>query len=298
MFPSPISSHMVLFMVRYGEIALKSPRVRSYFERTLAQNILSRFSDAGRECRIESERGRIFLWSEDGEFTRGVLSRTFGIVSFSNVVETTAEREDIYETSIALSKPFFKQNIRFCVRVRRNGEHEYTSMELARDTGSAVFIANEHLSPVVDLTHPELEIFIDVRQNRSYIYTGSQKGPGGMPYGTQGRILGIANRSRDIAACWLIMKRGCRVVLMTDNPELAAPLLKWVPDLKIVEKTDDLTNAAARFRVNGICLGWDIEDFDRELAAVHDVKLPMFHPLIGMGKDEVERLSAMIDDGT
>jgi thiamine biosynthesis protein ThiI len=292
---SCISSHMALFLIRYGEIALKSPRVRSRFERVLGSNITSRFVKSGRECRMEMERGRIFLWADDMEYAEWVLSRTFGIVSFSQVIETTSEKEDIYSHAIELSKPFFKQGIRFCIRTRRSGDHKYTSMELARDTGSAVFLAYQHLNPKVDLTHPELEIFVDVRHNKSYIYTGSTPGPGGMPLGTQGRVLGVVKEKRDIAACWLIMKRGSRVIVATSDESLAEPLASWDPELKVLGLDGaDLSYLARSRRADGLCLGWGIEEFDRHGAEMVEMGIPAFYPIIGMAKGEIGELLANI----
>jgi thiamine biosynthesis protein ThiI len=294
---SCISSHMALFLIRYGEIALKSPRVRSRFERVLGGNITSRFVKSGRECRMVMERGRIFLWADDLKYAEWVLSRTFGIVSFSQVIEATSEKEDIYSNAIEISKPFFKQGIRFCIRARRSGDHKYSSMELARDTGSAVFLAYQHLAPKVDLTYPELEIFVDVRHNKSYIYTGSTPGPGGMPLGTQGRVLGIVKEPNDIAACWLIMKRGCRVIVATNNAAIAEPLASWDPELKVLDLGgSDLSYLARSRRADGLCLGWNVEEFDRHGAEMVELGMPAFYPLIGMAKDEigelVERISA------
>jgi thiamine biosynthesis protein ThiI len=286
---------MALFLIRYGEIALKSPRVRSRFEKTLGSNIASRFVKSGRECRIEMERGRIFLWSDDEEYSKWVLARTFGIVSFSQVIETTSEKEDIYSHAIELSKPFFKHGIRFCIRARRSGEHKYTSMELARETGSAVFLAYQHLAPKVDLTTPELEIFVDVRQNKSYIYTGSTPGPGGMPLGTQGRVIGIVKEKKDIAACWLIMKRGCRIIATTSDATLVEPLISWDPELRVIGLEDeDLSSIARRRRADGLCLGWGIEEFDRHGAEMVELDIPTFYPIISMAKDEIEEMLANI----
>jgi len=287
---------MALYMVRYGEIALKSPRIRNRFERSLGGSITSRFARDGRECRLDLERGRIFLWADDEGYAEWVLSRTFGVVSFSKVEETTSKKEDIFSLAVDISRPFFRKGTRFCIRARRNGQHEYTSMELARDTGSAVFLANENLGPKVDLTHPELEIFVDVRQNRAYVYTGSKPGPGGMPPGTQGRILGIVEKKRDIAACWFLMKRGCTVIIVTDTPELAKPLEAWDPNLRMHESRegDTLGEIARKRRAEGLCVGWGPEDFDRRFGEIAELDIPVFYPLMGLDPVEIEKMLAMI----
>jgi len=290
-----ISSHMALFMVRYGEIALKSPGVRKRFERVLGQNIASRFEKSGKECRIQVERGRIFLWSDDADFAALAISRTFGVVSYSQVTETSSAREDIFRVAIEVSKQHFRKGTRFRVTARRSGQHDYTSMELARDTGSAVFLANEALRPKVDLTHPELEIFVEVRQNRSYIYIGSEPGPGGMPLGTQGRMLGLVKKPRDIAACWLMMKRGCRVIVVADDAAFAQGLTAWDQNLKVlVGEYSDIPKLARNRRADGLCLGWGTDEFDSHGAEMVEMGMPMFYPLIGMGREEIDGLIARI----
>jgi thiamine biosynthesis protein ThiI len=287
---------MALFMIRYGEIALKSRRVRSRFERALGENIAARFVRSGVECRIEYDRGRIFLWSDDIAMAEVALSRTFGIVSFSQVIETTSSRDDIFRTAAEVSKPLFRQGMRFCIRARRAGQHDYTSMELARDAGSAVFLANEQMGPKVDLTRPELEIFIEVRHNHAYVYTGSTPGTGGMPLGTQGRVLGLVSEERDIAACWLMMKRGCRVIVATDNPDQAGPLGAWDQDLKVhaLAGGESLGDVARKRRADGLCVGWGIDGFDRYSGEIAGLEMPVFYPLIGMTNEEIDGLLDMI----
>ena len=255
---------------------------------------MSRFLKASKECRIESERGRIFLWADDEPFANQVLSRTFGIVSFSISKETISDMESIFKLAIDIAEPFFKEGTSFAVRARRNGQHPYTSMELGKETGSAIFLAFEHLNPKVNLTNPELEVFVEVRQNRAFVYTEKILGPGGMPLGTQGRVLGIVEKPKDIAACWPIMKRGCRVIVVTASPELAQPLKAWDPDLKIVLPGDLQTLANAQ-RTEGITLGWSTDTYDAHQEELAALDLPVFFPLIGMADADIEKSLAKIN---
>ncbi|MCK5024354.1 MAG: hypothetical protein KAR56_01925 [Thermoplasmata archaeon] len=284
---------MALYLIRYGELGLKSQKVRSRFENVLRNNITSKFIKASKECRIEYDRGRIFLWADDEIFTEKSLVKIFGIVSFSKVEETTSDQEAIFQLAINIARPFFKENMSFCIRARRNGQHPYTSMELARDTGSAVFLAYEHLHPKVNLTNPDFEIFIEVRQNRSFVFTEKISGPGGMPLGTQGRTLGIVEKQQDIAACWPIMKRGCRVIVAVSDPGIAEPLRTWDPDLKIVGP-GDLQQLANAHRTDGISLGWNIASYDARQEELAGLDLPVFFPLIGMADTDIEKLIARI----
>jgi len=293
-----IQRAMALYLIRYGELGLKSPGVRRIFERALRRNITSRYADARIECRIESDWGRIFLWSDDVVFTETLLSRTFGIVSFSRAEETDSSPESICNMAVGVAAPLFKEGMGFAVRARRKGQHPYTSMELARDTGSAIWLANEDKNPRVDLTNPELEIFVEVRQNRAFVYTEKVQGPRGMPLGTQGRVIGIVEKPLDIVACWLMMKRGCRVIAATSNPELVEPLRSWAPELKIMQLKPDLERLAKSQHAKGIVLGWDIAQYDAKHGEVDGLGVPVFYPLIGMAGADIEGLNVSISSAT
>ncbi len=292
----PISFYMALFIIRYGEIGLKSKAVRRRFESALKRNITSRFIERKRECRIELEWGRIFLWSDDVRTTEEILKKIFGIVSFSQAVECSADKEDICKLAIDISKPLFKEGMSFCIKARRTGEHEYTSMDLGRDVGSAVYLANEELNPSVDLKNPDLTIFVEVRQKRAFVFSEIIPGPGGMPLGTQGRVLGLASEEKDLAACWLMMKRGCRVILATENEELAAILEPWDHKLRIVKPIElsEMENLASELGAEGIALGWDLKRFETESDRITGLSIPLFYPLIGMSSSNIEDLLKVI----
>ncbi len=296
MFHFTFSSYMALFIIRYGEIGLKSKSVRRRFEASLRGNITTRFVKLGKECRISSDRGRIYLWSDDVQCVKNVLRRTFGIVSFSQVEECTSEKEDIFRLAIEVASPLFKKDMSFRIKARRTGQHVYTSVELARDAGSAVYLANEHLNPRVDLRNPELTIYIEVRQNRAFVFSGIISGPGGMPVGTQGKVLGLISNERDVAASWLMMKRGCRVFLSAENEEIASVLEPWDPKFKIVELVDisGAESMARHLKAEGIALGWNVQEFDNDHDRMSGMTLPVFYPLIGMEPTQVDELLSFI----
>ena len=72
-----------VIIVRYGEIGVKSPKIRARFERRLVKNIKDTF-----KCKVDRNQGRIYVRPED--FDEGIekLNRVFGIVSYSPAVST------------------------------------------------------------------------------------------------------------------------------------------------------------------------------------------------------------------
>jgi thiamine biosynthesis protein ThiI len=64
----------------------------------------------------------------------------------------------------------------------------------------------------VDLSHPQYEVFIEVRDFGALLYDAAIPAPGGLPWGTQGKALSLLSSGIDSpVAAWLMMKRGCEM---------------------------------------------------------------------------------------
>ncbi|MBQ2636338.1 MAG: tRNA 4-thiouridine(8) synthase ThiI [Methanobrevibacter sp.] len=204
-----------LIIARYGEIGLKSPKIRSRFEKKLVKNIKAAF-----ECEVERNQGRIYIKPEDFNEGIGKLNRVFGVVSYSPATSTKTTYEDIDETLAKYTQELIDdgildENTKFAIKCRRVGTHEFTSQEMAAHCGGVV--RSVILSPV-DLTNPDLTIFVEIRDDDTYIFHEKIKGPGGLPLGTQGKVIVLLSSGIDSpVAAYLMMKRGCEVVALHCN---------------------------------------------------------------------------------
>jgi thiamine biosynthesis protein ThiI len=214
-----------LIMVRYGEIGLKSPRVRSRFERKLSSNIKASFN-----CEIDINQGRIFIFPEKFDEALTKLHKIFGIVSFSPAVSTHSNFGDIEKTikeyiDKISHEELINSETSFAIRCRRFGDHDFSSQEAAAFAGNIVF---HKLNSPVDLTDPEFEIFLEIRNNETYIFHEKIKGIGGLPLGTQGRLVSLISSGIDSpVATYLMMKRGCEIIaLYFDNIPFTKPKSK------------------------------------------------------------------------
>ncbi len=204
-----------LIIVRYGEIGIKSPVVRKRFEKRLLSNIKSVL-----DCQSTLEQGRIFLQVEDVNKARDVLTKTFGVVSFSPAVVTDTDCEAIKENLTSYTRKLveegeFRGEDSFAIRCRRVGQHPFTSQEIAAYAGSVVYKVTQSR---VDLTYPDFEIFLEVRGEKTYIFHQKIPGPGGLPIGTQGRLVALLSTGIDSpVACYLMMKRGCSITALHFN---------------------------------------------------------------------------------
>ena len=82
-------------------------------------------------------------------------------------VMATSEEKDIY-SKIGLLIKRIKETNSFAIKVTRRGDHNYTSTSLARNVAGAVFDNWPNIK--VDLKKPQLEVIIQIINNRSLIY--------------------------------------------------------------------------------------------------------------------------------
>ena len=283
---------MGLLLVRYAELGLKSHSVRRRFERTLVDNILSALVHRQLEAFVTSEQGRIFVETERTSEAVLAVSRVFGVASLSEALRCGADMEAMKRTAAEYSRPLLRSGQSFAVRARRAGTHQFTSTDVGREVGSAIWLANEDKKLKVDLSHPEVEIYVEVREKVAYIFTQYVPGPGGLPLGTQGRVLAVLDKDRDALATWLIMKRGCRAIGVGDRESGAAKLLReWDPDMKFVE-LEDIVSLARQHRALAVVYGYTLDQFEKIKTV--SIPVPAFYPLVGMSEKEIEeRLQAI-----
>jgi thiamine biosynthesis protein ThiI len=201
-----ISQNVVL--VRYGEIALKDRWTRQSWERILAANIAFDLKRAGLEYRITRSEGRIFIHTPDPRAAQ-IAARVFGVVSASPA-QIVAPDLDLISKAVAEVASLFQPSS-FAIRPRRSGG-TISSEEIGRVVGDAVRLST---GSAVDLDHPDLEIFIEARGDAAYIFTDILKGPGGLPLGSQQKMLTLISGGIDSpVAAWMMMKRGCPALLL------------------------------------------------------------------------------------
>ena len=200
-------------MVRYGEIGIKSEQIRSKYERLLVGNIEAMLTENGISFEeITRERGRIYVKSADAR-APGAIARVFGVVSVSPVAVGGPTLDEACGLAARLGRELIGQGQSFGIRARRVGPHPFTSREIGQACGDAVFEAVRERGPRVDLTGPDHEIFVEIRESNSYVFSRVVKGVGGMPLGSQGRMVALVSGGIDSpAAAWLMMRRGCEII--------------------------------------------------------------------------------------
>jgi thiamine biosynthesis protein ThiI len=211
-------------LLRFGEIGIKSSQTR----RRMKNLLISHVESALRENEVPFEKihsvyGRIYIETKKTIKAAEVAANVFGIVSTSPVVETSAEMDEILDAGEQLARADFKKGLSFAVGARRIGEHPFSSQDVRERLGERILEGIPELKLKVNLSDPEQSIYVEVRENKVHIFTQTIKGVGGMPTGSQGKVICTISTGLDSPiAAYKVMKRGCiPVFLHLDNTPYA-----------------------------------------------------------------------------
>ncbi len=277
---------MSVLLVRYSEIGLKSAPVRRRFENQLKDNMLSMLMEDGVEALVTKNGARYYVEATDPDAAVASLRRVFGVGSISVAEECDSSRmEDICSKAAEYSRSRISAGQSFAVKARREGSQGYTSMDVGREAGSAIFIANEDRGVRVDLTDPDVVFYVEVRENRAFVFGEYIRCHAGLPVGSQGKVIAEVGDERGMVAAWLMMKRGCRVIAHGDA-DLIALLRRYDPLLKVGDGNPQAL---------GYVLGTSLDGLDAVDVSSYDV--PVYFPTIGMSDDKVSELAGVIRAG-
>ncbi len=194
--------HLVLVRLG-GELFIKSKRTRASFVRQLIENLEDALSGLSGEASVERGWDRLFVHSDDAN-VYATVARVFGLSSLSPVEAVTpASLDDILAAGEA-----FIDRVRgktFAIRARRAGEHDFSSQDVQVQLGDLLLDA----SAGVELDAPEVEVFVEVRNERAYLFSEKLEAVRGLPLGVEGRAVTLLSGGFDSAvAAWLMLKRG------------------------------------------------------------------------------------------
>ncbi len=297
---------MTKVLVRYGELGLKSERVMRRFLKRLIDDMSDELTRAGIDHLIESERGRIFVDCNDPDAAIEVLRHVSGVFSMSKVDECPSE----YEGLMACLRDYGSERIRpgmtYGLKVKRMGSQPYTSRDIAVNGGGAVISHLKEGEVRVDLDHPDILIEVEIRENKAYIFTQRIRGAGGMPSGTQGRVVLYLPRDptpeiikRAVLSFWMLSRRGCTVIpaiASGTEGEWAGALRAFRIDIgRISFDPDDPVASLERIcsanHAAGIAYPFDAGSSPPD-PSIHPRSEPIaeFYPTAGLNRSELEAM--------
>jgi len=321
-----------MYLIRYSEIALKSPPVRRRWEDVLISNIQK--SQPG--CKVRKGRGRIWL---DGDVQPERLKKVFGIVSFSDCYHCYLQ--DLGSFILTYCDTIGLENAKsFALRLRRVGDHAFTSQEKTIELADMILEKFRHLK--VDLDNPEATVYVEIRDNDCYLYRNIIKGSGGLPLGVEGKLVALFSGGIDSpVATWMMMKRGCKIIpIYVDLESFSGEgalkramavidiLKRYQPDLELRVVKDDFLKKAKQIMkkesrekytclickrrmyrlaesiakevgAKGVVTGESLgqvasQTLDNLLVLDNASSIPIYRPLIGFDKIEIEKIAREI----
>ncbi|MBO5645320.1 MAG: tRNA 4-thiouridine(8) synthase ThiI [Lentisphaeria bacterium] len=241
---------------RYHEIATKGNN-RNMFERCLCDNIRHLLKDMKEDIQVRRVRGRVWIEKCDKsvfdadmlERIKSALSRAFGLESFSPAILLPADMDVIRDTVRSFAKGIFdgySKGVKFRIRARRsNKRFPLTSKDIeidlvslvAQEVGSDLFI--------IDLDNADITLGIEVRDEFSLIYFDTFEAPGGLPVGSNPRVLTLLSGGIDSpVAAYMIMKRGSATDYVTFHSSPYTPQ-------ETVDKVEALAALLNTYQVKG-----------------------------------------------
>ncbi|WP_126664801.1 tRNA sulfurtransferase [Haloterrigena salifodinae] len=211
---SPPGADTVL--VRHGDLNTKSNTVKRYMVDVLCENLEALLEDRSIPGDVERKWNRPLIHTtEDAvEAATDAATDAFGVVSASPALTVSTEKERILEALTEAARECYDGGA-FAVDARRaNKDVPYSSEDLAREGGDAVWAAVEdEFEPEVDLDDPDVTFGVEVRDKCTYVYLEKRSGPGGLPLGSQEPAVALVSGGIDSpVAAYEIMKRGSPIV--------------------------------------------------------------------------------------
>ncbi|MGP3668170.1 MAG: THUMP domain-containing protein [Candidatus Bathyarchaeota archaeon] len=225
-------------LVSYSEILLKSSIVRRNLEKILINHVKNKLKMSGLSFgKVTKEGGRIFVEDAKAEDACKVLAKIFGVDFTAPVFKTSVNIKDIVGLALSVASNVLSFNESFAVKARRVGEHPYTSKDIEKLVGAEILEKlGKEKNVKVDLEKSDKTFFIEVRGDFSYIYWKIFKGYGGLPVGSQGKLVTFLGKNPHHAlAIWLMMKRGVSPipVYLNTNEE---NLCKEIPFINVLRE--------------------------------------------------------------
>ena len=235
--------HQRICLVHYHEIGLKG-RNRSNFEKRLVKNIEALIGQHP-VVTIHRISGRLCVFLKEGTTFDEALSVAAAMRDVPGVARVSCgykcERDIEVMGQVAVSALAEAGEFEtFKVHGRRNHtDFPIDSMEINQVVGAVLCQAFPEKK--VKMKEPDVTVTVEVVQNASYIYARSERGVGGLPVGSSGKVVCLLSSGIDSpVALWKMARRGatCVGVHFSGRPQTSDASEYLVDDIaQVLEKT-------------------------------------------------------------
>lgn len=235
--------HQRICLVHYHEIGLKGHN-RGRFELRLQHNIEALLEEFP-VVTIHRIAGRLCVFLREGttlETAQEVMETILGVPGVARVsCGFKCERdldimEEVAARALGESEPFQT----FKVAARRNHTDFPTDSPTMNQVIGAA-LCDAFPEKKVKMKDPDIVVGVEVVQNATYIYARSERGIGGLPVGSSGKVVCLLSSGIDSpVALWRLARRGaiCIGVHFSGRPQTSDASEYLVDDIgHVLEKT-------------------------------------------------------------
>lgn len=212
----------MLFVIRFfPEITIKTRPVRQRMIKALRRNLRTLLSRVDARISVTGDWDllEVETHSDDENLVSQVVEILRNTPGISLISQVRKQPLPDFDGILAAIMPFYRDQLQgrsFAVRSKRQGNHEFNSMELERFLGAALL--KQTGATGVDLRQPDVTVRIEIRQQVLYVVTHQWRGMGGYPMGTQEPVLSLISGGFDSAvSSYLFMRRGIQTHFLFFN---------------------------------------------------------------------------------
>ena len=199
-----------MILLKLGEMVLKGLN-RHSFEDKLQANIHRRLNGLGR-FRVYTRQSTTYVEpmedSCDMDAAWEAMKKVFGVVGLSRARACEKDKDAILKACHEYLDDRLRTARTFKVETRRADKtFPMTSIQLSQYVGGELDELYPNLQ--VDVHHPELTVYVEIRDYAAFVHANPDPGAGGLPVGINGRAVSLLSGGIDSpVASYMIAKRG------------------------------------------------------------------------------------------
>ena len=199
-----------MILLKLGEMVLKGLN-RHSFEDKLQANIHRRLNGLGR-FRVYTRQSTTYVEpmedSCDMDAAWEAMKKVFGVVGLSRARACEKDKDAILKACHEYLDDRLRTARTFKVETRRADKtFPLTSIQLSQYVGGEPDELYPNLQ--VDVHHPELTVYVEIRDYAAFVHANPDPGAGGLPVGINGRAVSLLSGGIDSpVASYMIAKRG------------------------------------------------------------------------------------------
>lgn len=198
-------------MIRYGELSTKGKNRRTFINR-LALNVQKSLIDFPKVKVIaERDRMHLLLNGEDSDEIIPLLTKIFGIQTFSPSIRVEKDIEVIKQTAQAIMQEIYTGKETFRITTKRS-DHDFIqdTNELNLTLGNAIVDIFPDIK--AQMKQPDINLRVEIRVEGAYLSYEMLQGASGLPVGTAGKgMLMLSGGIDSPVAGYFAMKRGVEI---------------------------------------------------------------------------------------